>query len=155
MNEEQAISALDKVIKKSRVHFYKPIQIAEILYHDRIYHDVDLASLESYRTKSKKWRDDMSMLLLGRKCTSSSKFQDNLFDDNAVPPAVLEILGRINRRTGGSVEAHIYSQFMGRHSQLKQALDYCRTSSVNKFDLKRFIDSFSCKRPHAMLHSAR
>ena len=122
MNEEQAISALDKVIKKSRVHFYKPIQIAEILYHDRIYHDVDLASLESYRTKSKKWRDDMSMLLLGRKCTSSSKFQDNLFDDNAVPSVVLEILGKINRETGGSVEAHIYSQFIKKFARIPLAL---------------------------------
>lgn len=37
----------------------------------------------------------MSILLLGRKCTSSSKFHDNLFDDNAVPPAVLEILGKL------------------------------------------------------------
>ena len=143
MDLEQAIAALDKVIKKSRVHFYKPIQIAEILYHDRVYHDVDLALLETYRTKSKKWRDDMSMLLLGRKCSSSSKFQDNLFDDNAVPPAVLEILGTMNRETGGSIEAHIYSQFMSRHSQLRQALEYCRTVSARKFDVKRFIDSFS------------
>ena len=53
MNAEQALNALDKIIQKSRIHFYKPIQIAEILYHDRVYHDVDLASLETYRTRSK------------------------------------------------------------------------------------------------------
>lgn len=142
MNRHQAIEALEKIIKKSRIHFYKPVQIAEILYHDRIYHDVDLSSLETYRTRSKKWRDDMTMILLGRVCTSSSKFQDNLFDDNAIPPAVLEVLGEINRETRGSVEAHIYSQFMNRHTQLANALEYCNTSSPKIFDVKTFIDSF-------------
>ncbi len=74
MNIEESKQALMKIIDKSRIHFYKPIQIAEILYHDRIYHDVDLSSLETYRTQSKKWRDDMSMQLIGRVCTSSSRF---------------------------------------------------------------------------------
>ena len=84
----------------------------------------------------------MSMLLLGRVCTSSSKFQDNLFDDNAVPPAVLETLGKLNRETSGSVEAHIYSQFMSRYSQIRKALSYCSSTSAENFDIKSFIDSF-------------
>ncbi|MBQ7217077.1 MAG: HaeII family restriction endonuclease, partial [Synergistaceae bacterium] len=57
MNIDESKQALIKIIDKSRIHFYKPIQIAEILYHDRVYHDVDLSSLETYRTQSKKWRD--------------------------------------------------------------------------------------------------
>ena len=142
MNIEQAKQALIRLIDKSRLHFYKLVQIAEILYHDRLYHDVDLSSLETYRTQSKKWRDDMTMQLIGRVCTSSSRFQNNLFDDNAIPPAVLEALGTLNRETGGSVEAYIYSRFMNRHSQLRRALDYCRTASAENFDIKAFIDSF-------------
>ncbi len=39
---EEAKSALDTLIKKSRVHWYKPIQIAEILYHHRVDKDIDL-----------------------------------------------------------------------------------------------------------------
>ena len=142
MNIDEAKQALTRLIEKSRLHFYKPVQIAEILYHDRVYHDVDLSSLETYRTQSKKWRDDMTMQLLGRVCTSSSRFQDNLFEDNAIPPATLEALGRFNRETEGSVEAYIYSRFMGRHSQLKHALDYCRSTPAENFDIKTFIDSF-------------
>ena len=49
----EARKSLDAVIRKSRVHLYKPIQIAEILYHDRVYHDVDLNDLETYRNRSK------------------------------------------------------------------------------------------------------
>lgn len=111
-SKEEAKSALDKVIQKSRVHLYKPIQIAEILYRDRVYKDIDLGNLEDYRTKSKKWRDDISSELLGRVCTSSSKFQDNLFDDNAVPPTIIEVLGEENRATNGAVEAYIIDYFL-------------------------------------------
>ncbi len=54
IDRAKAKSALDKLIKKSRVHLYKPIQIAEILYQKRLNPQMDLLNLESYRTKSKK-----------------------------------------------------------------------------------------------------
>lgn len=141
-SKEEAKSALDKVIQKSRVHLYKPIQIAEILYRDRVYKDINLGNLEDYRTKSKKWRDDISSELLGRVCTSSSKFQDNLFDDNAVPPTIIEVLGEENRATNGAVEAYIYRLFSNKHSQLEEALNYCLAATPSKFQVKHFIDSF-------------
>ena len=104
----QAKQALDSVIEKGRVHLYKPIQVAEILYHDRVHKDIDLANLEDYRTASKKWRDAVTIPLVGRKCTSSTRFQDDLFNANATPPSILVVLGKINRRTKGAVEAYIY-----------------------------------------------
>jgi hypothetical protein len=55
ITREQAKEALDRVIQKSRVHLYKPIQVAEILYRDSVHKDINLLSLEDYRTKSKKW----------------------------------------------------------------------------------------------------
>ncbi len=73
----EAKKALDVLIQKSRVHLYKPIQIAEILYKHRTEKNINLLNLEDYRAKSKKWRDDVCVDLLGRKCTSSAKFQDN------------------------------------------------------------------------------
>src|SRR5574344_709190 len=139
---EDAKNALDKVIQKSRVHLYKPIQIAEILYRDRTVGDIDLLDLNTYRSKSKKWRDDVCIELLGRKCTSSAKFQDNLFDDNAIPPLMLDVLGRENRRTNGAVESYIYRLFSKKHSQLEDALNYCLNATVDSFDVKTFIDSF-------------
>lgn len=133
ISKERAKAALDKVIQKSRVHLYKPIQIAEILYHNRIYKDIDMLSIEDYRSKSKKWRDDISLELLGRKCTSSTRFQDNLFDDNAIPPIVLEVLNKENITTNGAVEAYIYKQFINKHIQLSTALSYCRNSTKRWF----------------------
>lgn len=138
----EAKDALDKLINKSRVHLYKPIQIAEILYHHRIYKDINLLQLEDYRNPSKKWRDNMCFPLLGRVCTSSAKFQDNLFDDNAIPPIILNVLGKANIRTNGAVEAYIYNQFLAKHNQLSIALDYCLKANPQSFSVKTFIDSF-------------
>lgn len=144
MNKEvkEAKAALDTLIRKSRVHLYKPIQIGEILYHSRIYGDVDLDNLESYRNTSKKWRDEVTIVLLGRKCTSSARFQDDLFNENAVPPRYIKILAEENERTGGAVEAYIYSRFINKHSQLSEALGLLNNATKETFSVKRFIDGF-------------
>lgn len=142
LKREDAKNALDKVIQKSRVHLYKPIQIAEILHRDRTVGDIDLLDLDTYRSKSKKWRDEVCVELLGRVCTSSAKFQDNLFDDNAIPPMMLNLLGQENRRTNGAVEAYIYGLFSKKHGQLETALNYCLNATVNSFDVETFINSF-------------
>lgn len=138
----EAKAALDKIIKKSRVHMYKPIQIAEILYHHRVFGNIDLLSLEDYRKSSKQWRDEISVPLLGRRCTSSARFQDDIFNDNAMPPILINELGKENVRTNGAVEAYIYSRFANRHSQLSEALEYCDNSTKESFQVKEFIESF-------------
>lgn len=142
MKTQNAKKALDAVIEKSRVHLYKPIQIAEILYKHRIEKNINLANLEEYRNVSKKWRDEITIHLLGRICTSSAKFQDNLFEENAIPPAILQILGDENVRTKGAVEAYIYNNFFAKHGQLEKALLYCLDAEPNNFQVKQFIDSF-------------
>lgn len=136
----EAKQALDKIIAKSRIHLYKPIQIAEILYHHRIYNDINLNDLESYRTKSKLWRDVVSTELLGRVCTSSAKFQDDLF--NAITPDLIAILGDYNKKHNGIVEAYIYAKFLSKYNQLNKALKYCLESSKENFKVKNFIDMF-------------
>lgn len=139
---DEAKKALDKVVEKSRVHLYKPIQIAEILYRDRVLNDIDLSELESYRTKSKKWRDEVSSVLLGRVSTSSARFQDDLFNENAMPPRLLSILGEENKRTNGAVEAYIYGLFTLRYTQVNTAFNYVTNHSRDDFDVVEFIDLF-------------
>lgn len=107
MELTEAKASLDNIIRKARVHLYKPIQIAEILYRDRIVKDIDLSDLETYRTKSKKWRDVICIPFLGRTSTSSAKYQDDLFNDAAVPPAAITVLGEENRNKNGIVESYI------------------------------------------------
>ena len=136
----EAKRALDSVISKSRIHLYKPIQIAEILYRIRVYKDVNPLNLEDYRNQSKRWRDDICKVLLGRICTSSAKFQDDLF--NAIPPALLNVLSEENIRTNGAVEAYIYKRFTKKYDQLATALQYCINAKKENFDIRYFIDSF-------------
>lgn len=141
-NKNDAKVALDKIIKKSRIHLYKPIQIAEILYRIRTYNDINPLNLEDYRTKSRAWRNAICQPLLGQCCTSSSRFQDNLFDYNAIPPLVLNELSKENIRTNGGVEAYIYRRFINKHTQLSNALSYCFEATPDTFNVKQFIDLF-------------
>jgi type II restriction enzyme len=142
LNIQSAKQALDKVIAKSRVHLYKPIQIAEILYRDRTKGDIDLSDLKTYRNASKKWRDLICLQFLGRTSTSSARYQDDIFNENAIPPLVLAILGEENRKKNGAVEAYIYRKFQERFSQMISGLDYCRNRSVSNFNLTEFLNLF-------------
>ncbi|MDR3282248.1 MAG: HaeII family restriction endonuclease [Candidatus Methanoplasma sp.] len=135
--------ALDTIIRKSRIHLYKPIQIAEILYAHRTGVKFNPLDLESYRNESKKWRDTVTNRLVGRASTSSQKFQDNLFGENAISPRLLKGLCDINESTGGMVEAYIYFQFQNKLSEVSEAAEYVRNTEYERFDLRCFISMFS------------
>jgi len=142
MNELEAKKSLDSLIRKARVHLYKPIQIAEILYRDRTVGDISLSNIESYRIQSKKWRDEICQQFLGRISTSSAKYQDDVFNENAIPPVVLNHLGKINKLKNGIVEAYIYQRFSERMSQMSTGLNYVNEHDQNTFELQEFIDLF-------------
>jgi hypothetical protein len=139
----QAKQVLDKVIAKQRALMYKPIQVAEILYRVRrgeltfsqVEHD-----LESYRNPSKRWRDSVSRLLVDRICTSSQKFQDNLFEPNAVPPSVLAVLAQAN--VDGIVERYIYQKFREKQHRILRLGELLAKATTEIFDLEAFISEF-------------
>ena len=139
---KEAKAALDRVIKKGRVHLYKPIQVAEVLYYYRTTDVVNLDEIETYRKQSKRWRDAVSIELLGRKCNSSSKYQDDVFNADAVPPEYIKVLAEENKRLGGAIESYIYSRFINKQIQLKNALDIANNSTKADFDVAAFINSF-------------
>jgi type II restriction enzyme len=137
-----AKQALENIIRKSRVHLYKPIQIAEILYHHRTEKGWNLRDLESYRNLSKKWRDEISLRLVGRRSTSSQKFQDNIFETNAIPPNLLAALGKTNRKGKGFIEAYIYKALENRLSSVRTVEKYIKSSKADSFDLLDLVTLF-------------
>ena len=142
MNIQTAKQSLDKVITKARVHLYKPIQVAEILYRDRVEKDINLSDLETYRNISKKWRDIICLRFLGRISTSSARYQDDVFNENAIPPQVLATLGEENRKNKGIVEAYIYNRFAERFTQMSTGLDYCLSHNKGNFQIDEFLSLF-------------
>lgn len=142
MDIKEAKKALDKVINKARVHLYKPIQVAEILYRDRIDKDIDLEELQSYRNISKRWRDIICIKFLGRTSTSSARYQDDVFNENAIPTSVLVALGKENREKNGIVEAYIYQKFLHRFSQMSTGLNYSLIKDKTNFELSEFLAMF-------------
>ncbi len=139
----EAKKALDKIIRKARVHFYKPFQIAEILYYDRLnLFQFDVSNKETYRNISKQWRDNVSLRLVGRVSSSSQKYQDNIFDENAMPPRLLVELALINRENDGMVESYIYHQFKERLQAVIDAYTYLTKTNVETFSLSHFLHQF-------------
>ncbi len=138
----EAKEALDKIIRKSRVHFYKPIQIAEILHRHRTVGSFGVNRLERYRNASKKWRDEVSLRLIGSVSTSSQKFQDNLFEENAMPPRHIAELAKINEETNGIVEAYIYQSLRKRLSSVFNVKNYIEQSSAETFSLNELVSFF-------------
>ncbi len=140
----QSKKALDSIIKKTRVHYYKPIQLAEILYHNRLNH-LNLNDLESYRSASKQWRDQVTQRLVGRISTSSAKFQDNLFEGNAMLPRLLAELGNFNNANNGLVEAYVYKSFQNKLSSVYDVKRYIESSTPDTFELQGLLDLFVAK----------
>ena len=108
MDINEAKDRLDKIINKTRTRYYKLIQIAEVLYRSRFYRDIDVSKVESYRTQSKKWRDEVCQRLMNQTSTSSSRFQDDIWNNTAMPPNILEVLDRENKESSGIIERYIY-----------------------------------------------
>lgn len=137
----EALDALDTLIQKGRVHMYKPIQIAEILHRART-DGLDLSEKENYRIKSRHWRDAVSERLVGRVSTSSVKYQDNVFDENAIPLSALQSLDKVNRASNGGVEAYIYARLGDRWQHLKNANEYISETPGDAFSPQEFMSHF-------------
>jgi hypothetical protein len=141
-SEKTVKEAIDSLIRKSRVHLYKPMQIAEILYRHRVEGRLNLNNLEEYRSPSKRWRDDVTNVLVGSASTSSSRFQDDIFSKTAISPEILAALGDINCASQGAVEAYIYTRFSERLSQFTTGISYCNDNTKEDFFLSDFLNLF-------------
>lgn len=141
MDLKEAKEKLDHVISIGRVEMYKPIQIAEVLYRLRTVGQLEPLDKESYRVSSRHWRDSVTLELMGKVSTSSARFQDDIWNESALPPAALEALSNANRENG-EVEVYIYSHIgdkinkvIGARSLLEQG------ASFN--NVKELLDRFN------------
>lgn len=139
-----ALASLNRVIRKARHHWYKPIQVAEILHRNRV-EGLLLSNVENYRSKSKAWRDEVTSRLVGKRSTSSARYQDDLFNATAMPPAHLKVLAEWNCDSGGAIEEYIYTQFEATRNQIGSALEYLESclASPESFDSNVWVSLFS------------
>jgi hypothetical protein len=145
MELETAKKRLDSLINKSRVDLYKPIQIAEVLQKSRLDPKVDANQIETYRTQSKRWRDEVTLKLTGKKSTSSSRFQDNVWESNAMPPEMLSVLDIENKRTQGAVERYIYLMYAERLDVVGEIILVIESATPATFNLQKLLELFEAK----------
>jgi HaeII restriction endonuclease len=140
MKKEQALAKLDAVVSKSKVEMYKPIQVAEVLHAARNDSSIKLDELETYRTRSKKFRDQVTRELFGKVSTSSAKFQDDIWSEDELPPPAMQILGNINATTG-KVEEYIYQNVWRKNSFLIEIRNYLQAIEDSD-DLVSIFEAF-------------
>lgn len=129
------------MINISRVEMYKPIQVAELLREMRSNPKIDPNKLESYRSLSRRLRDHVTLRLFGKVSTSSMQFQDNLWNENAIPAAALSCLSKINKNNG-AVEEHIYQRIYEK-SELMMELRKSILKLKTIEDFKSLINGFN------------
>lgn len=141
MDIKQAKIALDKLIRTNTGYEFNPVLVAEILYRDRVFNDIDLKKSETYRTKSRRWADIVLVNLLG-KTLAQTKSQESLFDQTGIDPHNMFVLGLENRQKKGVIEAYIYSKFYQRHHHLQSKLLSKQNFDRSTFQLAEFTDLF-------------
>ena len=117
------------------------------MYRSRVYQDIDVLQVETYRNQSIKWRNEISKSILSTSSSSSSRYQDDIWNAHAMPPEILSVLNQANIEGSGVVERYIYYRFLERQGgivavmeQLKQA-----QSSPESFNISDFFELFRNK----------
>lgn len=139
---QDAKAALGHIIAIGRVHWYKPIHIAEVLFHSRTRGGFNVGQLETFRSASRRWRDDVSRRLVGRISTSSMRYQDDIWNETAMPPRLLAVLDQENKATGGAVERYIYLNFEQNNSVIGAMMAYVQGATKDTFDLGELLSRF-------------
>ncbi|MBU1260151.1 MAG: HaeII family restriction endonuclease [Planctomycetes bacterium] len=144
LNLQQAKARLDKLISKGRVHLYKPIQIAEILYRNRVHKDIDLSQIDTYRRHSTRWRNAVCPRLVGKVPVLNSRYEDQMFDHGMMSPDILVLLGKENKDGAfpGIVESYIYNKVKERLSPLTNMLHELENTKASQFSLSQFLGYF-------------
>lgn len=135
---------LDKLIKKSRDQFYKPIAIAEILVRNRM-GTISIDNIDNYRRPSDRWSKEISTALWGYATASNGRYWDQLFDVGLMSQPVIKELARLNENGArhGLVEEYIYAHLHGKLTGIKRLISLLDPSSSNQFDLSRFVSEFA------------
>lgn len=139
---EDARKRLDLIIGKARVDMYKPIHIAEVLCHARMDSHIDIKQVETYRNKSAHWRNEVCIKILGKYPTSSQKYLDDIWNNNAMKPELLALLDEENKRVNGAVEKYIYLKFQERQAAVASIITLVQVADPQTFDVASLFTVF-------------
>jgi len=138
-----AKSRLDLLITKARVDLYKPIQIAEVLYRSRTSNDINTSDINTFKNPSIHWRDIITLRLANKRCTSSAKYQHDIWSDTAMPLYILEVLDEENKRTNGAVERYIYRRYAERQDTVAAMITLLSSTTPELFYLETLLEKFT------------
>lgn len=134
---------LDKLIKKSKEILHKPIGVAEVLFRSRT-EGLALGDREAYRRRSDRWSKTVVRGIRGFASTSNSRYWDQLFDNERLPPGAMVALGKANEADPDMpvVETYIYAHLEHRLQGIKEIIEWICERKPTKFNLRELIKKF-------------
>jgi type II restriction enzyme len=148
-DETEAKRRLDALINKARADLYKPMAMAEILHRHR---NGDLDSLEDkelYRRRSYSWMLEALRQVADKTTQLNSRYWDQTFDEEVIPPRVLAMLGEMNRKHDGIVEVYIYGALRRTVEGILAVQAQLREQDPLSFDLDELLRYFEHDRRYA------
>ena len=132
---------LDILIKKSRADLYKPIAIAEILYRHRT-ENLDVTLLNNYRRKSYEWMREIIWKLHRKTTQLNSRYWDQLFDKEVLPPERIAELADFNRANHGLIEVYIFAHVHEKYRAFSELRSTLEELPLDSFSLDTFLGFF-------------
>ena len=137
MNPAEAKDEIDTMIDNARFRCFRPIRVAEILYHSRIGREFDLSEPETYRVESGRWRDKVAKELTGKGSSSSKSYQKDFLD---LISKALPALDRLNKENSGMIENYIYRKLReDKWRGLIDAQSYVNGTEATEFSLEEYM----------------
>ena len=136
----EAKKRLDALIGKSRADLYKPIAVAEVLHRNRT-EQLDISDLQAYRRKSYEWMRSIIEVLHRKTTELNSRYWDQLFDPEVLPPAFLAELASVNN-DNGIVECYIYSHVRAKFVSIATLCANLESLRTDNFSLESFLGFF-------------
>jgi|GEM_PF-1116214 len=137
MNPAEAKQEIDTMINNARFRCFRPIRVAEILYHSRTEGGFDLSDPQSYRVESGRWRDEVAEDLTGKGSSSSNSYQKDFLD---LISKALPALDDLNKQNPGVVENYIYTRLKeDKWGGLIDARSYINDADVANFSLEEYM----------------
>ena len=137
MNPAEAKDEIDTMIDNARFRCFRPIRVAEILYHSRTEGGFDLSDPQTYRVGSGRWRDEIAKELTGKGSSSSKSYQKDFLD---LISRALPALDQLNKQNPGIVENYIYRRLKeDKWGGLIDARSYVNDADVTDFSLEEYM----------------
>jgi hypothetical protein len=137
----EAKMRLDCIFKMHENYMCNPIQIAEILYNNRVCRNLDVYRPETYIDKSVRWRNNIASILFNLVPPLNFRNQKLIFGNEYLSAKYISTLSKFNE-SNGIVEVYIYHHLFKYVNKINEVGNVLDVDSRAAFFMQEFLGAF-------------